>query len=704
MHKFSQFDLKLNIGRLPISYSLGDLSSIREIFTPEDGDIGRTQLPILPPLSDALSQKERALEGYLVELSAPLMTTIRDFLKEIAMQLEWNQQGHYEQRSETARNYVQVRRECMNRLGTRLVEVIKQERRLGVYNLYWLVISKYIVTLLDRVVEAEGEKKTKFKIAMLPVISQALQETILQVEKHFQKFDATKRRYSKYLNDTMAAHLGAAFNHEFARSIIHDQTHFLFPTVSRQNLVECAKALFTEENAKYHITYAEFIEIYSAVRKYIEHRLEDKDHVLMDLIANVLRIPTPMIEFVAKETLMFHPTLISLCAEEIKQLPARTSVKKKTFFKSWAPQLGDMFGEGSWEFAINDYLTFARDLRRSEIITFLRNRVVLVQSHEMATSAAASPTPGNTAHELADKISYQFDKGRIINDLRSVTLIFLDLRGFTELSAGNITDQELKEQLYNFFDPVVNIINYFEGEIKTYAGDGILASFGAHKEHALHAVRAAIEIQKFFAILQREGTMVFHGMGIGIHTGLVEETYFFPDAEAPSHNTVIGLTANLVGRLSSGKTERRHGVDKHAIKELHDYMESDMFEGVTSNSAAALKIFEERLFQAIEALQREKDRAASAPQAGPTLAVRVESGILNNNGIAISAATFTHLHEQQQLQEHQVQGRVHYSLLDPVIKESIFLIKSGDANFKGIEEKFPVWGVYLEHDVTRAEQ
>ena len=129
-----------------------------------------------------------------------------------------------------------------------------------------------------------------------------------------------------------------------------------------------------------------------------------------------------------------------------------------------------------------------------------------------------------------------------------------------------------------------------------------------------------------------------------------------------------------------------------------------MFEGVTSNSAAALKIFEERLFQAIEALQREKDHAANAPQAGPTLAVRVESGILNNNGIAISAATFTHLHEQQQLQEHQVQGRVHYSLLDPVIKESIFLIKSGDANFKGIEEKFPVWGVYLEHDVPRAEQ
>ena len=32
----------------------------------------------------------------------------------------------------------------------------------------------------------------------------------------------------------------------------------------------------------------------------------------------------------------------------------------------------------------------------------------------------------------------------------------LHLRGFTELSAGDISDQELKLQLYHFFDPVVN--------------------------------------------------------------------------------------------------------------------------------------------------------------------------------------------------------------------------------------------------------
>ena len=85
MHKsFFQFDLNLNIERLPLIYSLGDLSSIREIFTPEDGDIGRTQLPILPPTSEMILQNGNEVEGYLVEITPVLMVSIREFLQRMA--------------------------------------------------------------------------------------------------------------------------------------------------------------------------------------------------------------------------------------------------------------------------------------------------------------------------------------------------------------------------------------------------------------------------------------------------------------------------------------------------------------------------------------------------------------------------------------------------------------------------------------------
>lgn len=697
MHQFSQFNLTLNIGRLPLIYSLGDLSSIREMFTPEDGDIGRTQLPILPPISESILQNGNEFEGYLVEVSSSLMVSIREFLKIIALRQQLTEQRKDLQHSDVIQNYAKIRRECMNRIGSRLVDVIRQERRLGLYNLFWLMISKHIVSLFDRVIAEKGEKQIRCKIEMLSVLSQTFLETIQQVRRYLQQEDQRRRRYSKYIDDTMTSHLGAAFNYELSRSIITDQVHLISPHISRNTLLECAQSIFVEENEKYHIVYEEFVEIYSAVRTYIEKRLQQKDSAFCEMVANVLRVPCQTITKMPIESLVFHPTVVSLFTEDIKQLPTKSiKRRRKTLFKSWAPQLGDIFGEDSWEFAITDYLNFAKDLRRSEIIAFLRNQTVFVTPNRRTRSSNLSQPDQNnlsSSRGIANKISYQFERGRIINDLRDVTLIFLDLRGFTEVSAGDISDQELKLHLYNFFDPVVNIINHFEGEIKTYAGDSILASFGGKREHALNAVRAAIEIQKFFTILQQEDNIAFPGMGIGIHTGPVEETYLFPDLEAPSHNTVIGLSANLVGRLSSGKTEEKGNIDVQAVKSLKEYIQAN--DPHLAVGSGALAIFEDRLLQAIEALQQQKDQSNSEQEQGQALVVKVVSGVLNNQGIAISNETLKHIHTIQSLQEQEAQKRVQYTYFDRVLQINVTFIKAGDAIFKGIKDKFPVWGVYL---------
>ncbi len=698
MQKFSRFDLTLNIRRLPLTYSLGDLSSIREMFTPEDGDIGRTQLPILPPLSGHLNGDD--LENYLIETSLPLMVSIREFLKSIAQQQEFNRQHNQRPPSNSSQHYATVRRECMNSVGARLVSVIKQERRLGVYNLFWLVISKHVVSLFDRVISEKGGRENRRKLEMLPILSHTFLETIRQVKRHLQKEDQKKRYYSRYIDDTMISHLGSAFNHEFSCSIITDQIHQIFPHLTRSNLMECAQAVFVEENDKYHITYDEFIEIYSGVRVYIEKHLRKKSSVFCETIANVLRVSCQAIHQMPLEALLFHPTVISLFAEDIKRLPTKSASRKKRFFKSWGPQIGDIFGEDSWEFAIADYINFAQDLRQSEIIAFLRNRLVFAQSKRHANSPVPPQTqpPTSASDGIANILSYQFDKGRIIHDLRQVTLIFLDLRGFTELSAGDITDRKLKEYLYNFFDPVVNIINYFEGDIKTYAGDGILAAFGGKKKHALHAIRAALEIQKFFNILKQENKTAFTGMGIGIHTGLVEETYFFKDLEAPSHNTVIGLSANLVGRLSSGKTDKKQQLDPQAIKSLKDYIQAH--DPTMTIGSGAFAIFEDRLLQVFETLQQQKNHTASQQEEDKGLSVKVISGVLNNMGIAISEQTFDHIRAFQPLQEKETQKSVQYTYFDNVLQDSITFIKAGDAVFKGIKGKFPVWGVYLATQVT----
>ena len=80
---------------------------------------------------------------------------------------------------------------------------------------------------------------------------------------------------------------------------------------------------------------------------------------------------------------------------------------------------------------------------------------------------------------------------------------------------------------------------------------------------------------------------------------------------------------------------------------------------------------------------------------GTKISVRVVHSVLNNNGIAISNATFKHIHALQSLQEIESEGSVKYSYFDKVLQERILLMKAGDAMFKGIEGKFPVWGVYV---------
>ena len=698
MHKFSQVDLKLNIGRLPLIYSLGDLTTIREIFTPENGDVGRTQLPILPPISETLPQDDNEIEGYFVENSSSLMFAVRELLQGVESLLDWKQHSKDVQHHDITEHFVNIRRECMNRIGARLVDVIKQERRLGLYNLFWLVVSKYLVGLFDHVgAQKGGGKQTKRTLEMLPIISQTFLETIQQVKRYLQREDSQQRHYSKYIDDTMVSHLGAAFNYEFSRSIMTDQVHLIFPQLSRMNLMECAQTIFVEGNEKYHVSYDDFSNIYAGIRAYIDKRLRSQDPMFYEMLANVMKIPRHNVVNIPVETILLHPGVISIFAEEIKQHPVKPPNRKKSLFKAWTPQLGDLFEEGSWEFAIADYLNFAKDVRRSEIIALLRNRIALfTPSHHHANPHEQASEPSSAG--VADKISYRFDKGRIIHDLRNVTLIFLDLRGFTELSAGDIADQELKQYLYNFFDPVVNIINHFEGVIKTYAGDGILASFGSPKDHALQAVRAAVEIQKFFTLLKNEHKIPFTGMGIGIHTGLVEETYFFSDIESPGHNTVIGLSANLVGRLSSGKTEKKGNIDEQAIKEFKDYLAAN--DPTMAIGSGSLAIFEDQLLQLVHALQQQKNQAALAQEQGPRLSVNVASGVLNNYGIALSNDTFKHLHAVQPLQEQQAGGSVRYTYFDHLLNRDMVLIKAGDAVFKGLKGKFPVWGIYAQQDVA----
>src|SRR6266516_5583964 len=79
---------------------------------------------------------------------------------------------------------------------------------------------------------------------------------------------------------------------------------------------------------------------------------------------------------------------------------------------------------------------------------------------------------------------------------RLITALFADLSGFT-----NLAERLDAEQLLEVIDPIVaalsTIVGRYEGHVEKYAGDALLALFGApvtHDDDAARALRAAADM------------------------------------------------------------------------------------------------------------------------------------------------------------------------------------------------------------------
>lgn len=80
---------------------------------------------------------------------------------------------------------------------------------------------------------------------------------------------------------------------------------------------------------------------------------------------------------------------------------------------------------------------------------------------------------------------------------RLVTILFVDLSGFTNLSEG-IDPEELYEIIQNCSKIFANAVYRYDGMVDKFTGDGLMALFGApiaHENNAELAIRAALDMQ-----------------------------------------------------------------------------------------------------------------------------------------------------------------------------------------------------------------
>jgi class 3 adenylate cyclase len=155
--------------------------------------------------------------------------------------------------------------------------------------------------------------------------------------------------------------------------------------------------------------------------------------------------------------------------------------------------------------------------------------------------------------EIVDKIIYNTETGKpLIEELKILTLLNIDIRGFSSLSQ-KIGPQRTVAMLNHFFACMGDIVFKHGGIVDKYLGDGFLAVFGAPVSGATdadNAIAAALEMQKMLASVndhfsgELESPLI---MGISIHTG--EAVVGNIGFEKKMDYTVIGDSVNAVFRL-----------------------------------------------------------------------------------------------------------------------------------------------------------
>jgi class 3 adenylate cyclase len=181
--------------------------------------------------------------------------------------------------------------------------------------------------------------------------------------------------------------------------------------------------------------------------------------------------------------------------------------------------------------------------------------------------------------------------------MKEATVLFSDIRSYTTLSEGMSPD-EVMSLLNEYHERVSKVIVLNKGSIFYYAGDGMLAVFGAPdhvEDHPSCALKAAIEMQEATDRMNLE----FSGsqvppikVGIGICTGII--AYGVMGRDSLKNYTAIGDVVNTSSRLQ-GLSEQYNSkiiIAESTVSKLKGQFDlTDLGEVYVKGKTEPIKIF-----------------------------------------------------------------------------------------------------------------
>lgn len=140
-----------------------------------------------------------------------------------------------------------------------------------------------------------------------------------------------------------------------------------------------------------------------------------------------------------------------------------------------------------------------------------------------------------------------------MGELRTVTVLFADIRGFTALSERRSAEEIATRVINECFTLLAEQIEAYDGVVDKFIGDAVMALFGApraHENDPERAIMAALGMQDVLAQFSARVEKLIGGkleMRVGINTGQAVAGWF--GSARNRAYTVIGDTINLASRI-----------------------------------------------------------------------------------------------------------------------------------------------------------
>ena len=504
---------------------------------------------------------------------------------------------------------------------SRVLRAIRQnDRRLGLVNLFWVAHSKAVAESL-RDLQQRNAAVRQLKYSLHPLLS-----------SFYRRLDQAARRAMDQADAQRAALLaGAVENTSVVDAIIDDGFAFTEMGITNVDFNQ-----FLAANKRYRLSADLFFEIYTLLLKETDRRLRENERGMVSRVARHLPglSREQSLSHSGSVKVMMNSHVLTYLLGDAWQTGSKLLMSARIKAEAERRRPAEI---------VDAFLDVVVGVKRFEIVSHLRDQVCLLRE-------------GRDPDDRVNRMRvYEFgESAQVLNNAVNATVLFLDLRGFTQTSEGQISERDLTRELYDVFDAFIPHIRRFGGTVDKFLGDGIMVTYGtteADPLHPLNALRSAILCQETLRALRQQGKTYFK-MGVAIHYGRVYLARFIAD-EWSVQSTVIGRNVNMAGRLSSA-----------AKKAL------DEDEATVGNGGAGQ---------------------------GPEFQVTVDpGGVLLNEGIAISRDTLVQLEAHLPLTQTDIGGYSQLEYFDEQVGRRILMRYAGDAKFKGVRSSVPVYSVEFE--------